>query len=86
MRVQYALLSRLHVYTFVRTCVILPYCIFRLCSYVRVPLSPDRGLPLSANSVLHIRPQISTECLQPVIVGLICNIKQIYKFVHSRSD
>ena len=37
----------------------------------RVPLSPDRGLPLSPNSVLHVWHQISTERPPPFIVGLI---------------
>ena len=48
----------------VRTHAILPCRIFGPCLSVRAPLSPDRGLPLSANCVLHVWPEI--------ILGLIC--------------
>ena len=60
----------MYAYTFVRTRAIL-YChVFGLCLFMRVPLSPDRGLPLSPNIVLYIQPQISTELPLPFLVGL----------------
>ena len=68
-RIQLSLYA--YAYTFVRTCAILPCHVFGPCSSVRVPLSPARGLPLSTNSVLHVRPQISTEHPLPFIMGLI---------------
>ena len=61
----------MYAYTFVCMRVILPCRSFGPCSSVRVPLSRDMGLPLSPNSVLYVRPQISTERPPPVIVGLI---------------
>ena len=51
--------------------VILPCHIFGPFLSVRMPLSTDRGLPLSPNSVLHVQPQISTKRPPPLIVGLI---------------
>ena len=60
-----------YAYKFVRTRVIILCCVFVLCLSVRVPLSPDRGLPLSPNSVLHVQPQISTKRHLIFIVGLI---------------
>ena len=60
-------------YTFVCTRAILTCHVFGLCLSVRVPLSPDRCLPLSPNSILNVRPQISTEHPLLFIVGLICN-------------
>ena len=63
--------TNVYAYTFVCTRATLPCHIFGLCPSVCVPLSPDRGLPLSPNSVLHVRPQISTERPQQFIVGLI---------------
>ena len=69
--VQYILLSHLYKYMFVCKRAILPCCIFGLWLSVCVPLSPDRGLPLSNNSVLHVWPQLSTEHPPPFIVGLI---------------
>ena len=56
---------------FVHTHAIIPCRIFGPRLSVRVPLYPDRGLPLSPNSVLHVRPKISTERPPPFIVGLI---------------
>ena len=38
---------------------------------MRVPLSPDRGLPLSTNRFLHVLPQISNERPPLFIVVLI---------------
>ena len=67
------LLPNLYAYMFVHTHVILPCRIFGPCLSVRVPLSPDRGLPLYPNRVLHVRLQISTERPPPVIVRLICS-------------
>ena len=52
------LLPNLYAYTFVHTHAIIPCRIFVPCVSVCVPLSLDRGLPLSPNSVLHVRPQI----------------------------
>ena len=75
---QNALIPNLYAYTFVHTRAILPYRIFGPCLSVRVSLSPDRGLPLSTNSVLHIRPQISTKRPPLCIVGLICNLILFY--------
>ena len=60
-----------YAYTFVHTRSILPCRFFGMCLSVCVPLSLDSGLPLSLNSVLHVRPQISTERLLPFIVVLI---------------
>ena len=60
-----------YAYMFVRTRAILPCHVFGLCSSVRVPLSPERGLPLSSYSVLHVQTQISTELPLPFIVGII---------------
>ena len=56
---------------FVCTHDILPCCVFGPCLSVHVPLSPDRGLPLSPNIVLHVLPQISIERPLPFIVVLI---------------
>ena len=71
-----------YAYTFVHMHAILTFHVFGLCSYVRMPFSPDRGLPLSPNSVLHIWTQISTELPLPFIAGLICgctnNCKSVY--------
>ena len=63
--------NRPYAYTFVCTRDILPCRLFGLCSSVRMPLYPDRGLPLFPNSVLHVQPQISTERPSQFIVGLI---------------
>ena len=60
-----------YAYVFVRTHSILLCPVFGPCSYVRVPLSPDRGLPLSPNSVLNVQLQIITERPLPFVVGLI---------------
>ena len=76
-------LLNLYICTFVHTRVIFPCHIFGPCSSVRVPLSPDRGLPLSPNSVLHVRPQISTECPPPFIVGLILYVLAIHFRLHT---
>ena len=65
---------RSSVRTRIRLFVRLPFlscCVFGTCSSVRVSLSPDRGLPLFPNIVLHVWPQISTEHPPPFIVGLI---------------
>ena len=70
MCIQFSLYT--YAYMFVRTHAILPGRVFGPCSSVRMPLSLDRGLPLSPNSVLHVRPQISTERPPPFIMGLIC--------------
>ena len=61
----------MYAYMFVRTRAIPPCQFFGQCLYVRVPLSPDRGLPLSTKIVLHVQPQISTKRPLPFIVGLI---------------
>ena len=60
-----------YAYMFVCTRAILPCHVFVPCFSVRMPLSPDRGLPLSPNSVLYVRPQISTESPLLFIVELI---------------
>ena len=65
------LLPNYYAYMFVHTHAILPCCIFGLYLSMRVPLSPDRGLPSSTNIILHVRPQISNERPPPFIVGLI---------------
>ena len=72
------LLPNLYAYMFVHTHVILPCCIFGPCLSVRVPLSPDRGLPLYPNSVLRVQPQISTKCPPLFIVGLIHSYKSCF--------
>ena len=63
---------------FVHTRAILPCCIFGPCPSVRMPLSPDRGLPLCTNRVLHARPQSSNERPPPFIVGLIRSPKSCF--------
>ena len=73
-----ALLPNLYAYTFVHTRAILPCCIFGTCSSMRMPLYPDRGLPLSPNIVLHVRPQISTERPPLFIVGLIWYLQSCF--------
>ena len=67
---------------FIHTRAILSCRIFGPCSSVRVPLSHDRGLHWSTNSILHVWPQISTGRPPPFIEGLIwspqsCFIKLI---------
>ena len=69
---------------FVRTRDLLPCRVFRLFSSVLIPLSPDRGLTLSPNRVLHIRPQISTERPLLFIVRLICIDSVVYQEIKSR--
>ena len=70
-----ALLPNLYAYTFVLTRAISPCHICGPCLSVCVPLSPDRGLTLSTNIVLHVRSQISTKRPPPFIVGLFRSAK-----------
>ena len=58
-------------YKFVRTCAILSCHVFGTCSYVHMPLYPDVSLPLSPNSVLNVRPLLSTERPLLFIVEII---------------
>ena len=65
--------TKIYTYKFVHMSDILSFHIFGPCSSVRVPLSTDRSSPLSPNSVLHVRSQISNERPPPFILGLFCS-------------